>query len=177
MPTISLRSSASFDVVCLNAVFHWLPDKAGPLREIARVLKPRGRIGIGGGAKEPRLRMGQVMVEVLARPPFAAYPRPRDLVWRVDEKEMRALLEAAGFEATGSRCTTCRMCMHRPMPPSLFRSELVRQLVGASALGAAASGTRGHGECLGRDCGTRWVDCAGRAADDCDCRQASLTAA
>src|SRR5258708_3086907 len=98
---LSSIASASFDVVCLNAVFHWLPDKAGPLREFARVLRPRGRIGISGGAKEQRLRMGQVMVEVLARPPFAAYPRPRDIFWRVDEEEMRALFEATGFEVTG----------------------------------------------------------------------------
>lgn len=98
---LSSIASASFDVVCLNAVFHWLPDKAGPLREFVRVLKPRGRIGIGGGAKEQRSQLWQVMVEVLARPPFAAYPRPREIVWRVGEEEMRALLEAAGFEVTG----------------------------------------------------------------------------
>jgi SAM-dependent methyltransferase len=91
--------SGSLDVVCLNAVFHWLPDKAGPLREFARVLRPGGRIGIGGGTKEQDSQVRQVMSAVLARPRFAAYPRPSGgIVHRVDERQMRELLVAAGFE-------------------------------------------------------------------------------
>lgn len=42
---------ASFDVVYLNAVLHWLDEKRQPLREFARVLKAGGRIGIMAGAK------------------------------------------------------------------------------------------------------------------------------
>ena len=97
---LSSIAAASCDVVCLNAVFHGLPDKAGPLREFARVLRPHGRIGIGGGIKQERSRVWQVMAQVLTRPPFAAYPRPRDIVWRVDQEEMRTLLETAGFDVT-----------------------------------------------------------------------------
>jgi arsenite methyltransferase len=98
---LSAIASASFDVVCLNAVLHWLPEKAGPLREFARVLRPGGRIGIGSGAKDQRSPLRGVMSRVLARPPFAAYPRPRgDLTFRVDERELRDLLEMAGFEVT-----------------------------------------------------------------------------
>jgi ubiquinone/menaquinone biosynthesis C-methylase UbiE len=37
---------ASFDVVCLNAVFHWLPEKTRPLQEFARLLKSEGRLGL-----------------------------------------------------------------------------------------------------------------------------------
>jgi len=96
---LSAIPAARFDVVCLNAVFHWLPDKMGPLRGFARALRPGGRIGIGGGAKHQRSPLQKVMAEVLlARPPFAQYPRPRDIVWRVDEHEIRDLLEAAGFD-------------------------------------------------------------------------------
>jgi arsenite methyltransferase len=41
------------------------------------------------------------MRQVLARPPFAAYPRPPgDITFRVDEGELRDLLEMAGFEVT-----------------------------------------------------------------------------
>src|SRR5262245_32614627 len=43
---------AGFDVVYLNAVLHWLPDKSGPLREISRVLKQGGRLGISTGSKD-----------------------------------------------------------------------------------------------------------------------------
>jgi arsenite methyltransferase len=91
--------SGSFDVVCLNAVFHWLPEKMGPMREFARVLRPGGRLGIGGGAKEQRSRVRDAMSAVLARKPFADHPRPAGgIIHRVDEDEMRALFEAAGFE-------------------------------------------------------------------------------
>jgi ubiquinone/menaquinone biosynthesis C-methylase UbiE len=95
---LSSIPTAGFDVVCLNAVFHWLPEKTGPLRAFARVLRPLGRIGIGGGAREQRGRLRDVMSAVLAQPPFARYPRPAGgVIHRVDEREMRELLEAAGF--------------------------------------------------------------------------------
>lgn len=95
---LSAVASSSFDVVCLNAVLHWLPEKAGPLREFARVLKSGGRIGIGGGAKEQRSPLRGVLGKVLGHPPFSAYPRPRgDLSFRIDEHELRELLEATGF--------------------------------------------------------------------------------
>lgn len=96
---LSAIPAAGFDVVCLNAVFHWLPEKSGPLREFAHALRPGGRLGISSGAKGPRTRYQELISEVLARPPFNAYARPPDgLTHRVDEQEMRQLLTAAGFE-------------------------------------------------------------------------------
>lgn len=97
--------AASFDVVILNAVFHWLPDKARALGQFARVLRPGGRIGIGtrppnaaGGARHP---VYEAMARAMAEPPFDRYPRPRgSFVSQVDADEMRALLEAAGFAPT-----------------------------------------------------------------------------
>src|SRR4029077_1834222 len=66
---LSSIPTAAFDVVGLNAVFHWLPEKSGPLREFARVLGSGGRLGISSGAKGPRTRYQEVISEVLARPP------------------------------------------------------------------------------------------------------------
>jgi arsenite methyltransferase len=40
---LSMLAPSSFDVVVLNAVFHWLPEKMGPLRQFARVLRRGGR--------------------------------------------------------------------------------------------------------------------------------------
>jgi arsenite methyltransferase len=44
-------ASGSFDVVYLNAVFHWLPEKAEPLRTFYRVLTSGGRLGSRQGPK------------------------------------------------------------------------------------------------------------------------------
>lgn len=96
---LSLLAACSFDVVLLNAVFHWLPDKAGPLGEFARVLKMGGRIGISSFVKGERLQ--RAIAAALEEPPFAQYPRSHEGgAYRVDAGEMRALLEAAGFRPT-----------------------------------------------------------------------------
>src|ERR1700735_4522648 len=49
---LSAYADASFDVVYLNAVFHWLPDQRRALAEFHRVLKPGGRLGITTGSKD-----------------------------------------------------------------------------------------------------------------------------
>lgn len=96
---------AGFDVVVLNAVFHWLPDKPRALGQFARVLRRGGRIGIStrppnaaGGARHP---VYEAMARAMAEPPFDRHPRPRgSFVSQVGPEEMRALLEAAGFTST-----------------------------------------------------------------------------
>jgi len=98
---LSFMADGSFDVVVLNAVLHWLPEKTGPLRAFARVLGPGGRIGIGGSAKDQPYALRDAWWRVMTRPPFSAHPRPAgDIVSRVDEEELRALLQVAGFEVT-----------------------------------------------------------------------------
>jgi len=90
--------SSSCDVVVLNAVFHWLPEKTGPLLAFARLLRRGGRIGISTGLKGHVTRLQQVMRQVLAEPPFDQYPRRREsITFRVDAEEMRALFETTGF--------------------------------------------------------------------------------
>lgn len=65
----------SFDVVCLNAVFHWIADKSKALAQIYRVLRPGGRLGVTTAPKELRWagRAGSVSMicaSVLSRPPY-----------------------------------------------------------------------------------------------------------
>lgn len=96
---------AGFDVVILNAVFHWLPDKPRALGQFARVLRPGGRIGIStrppNGANGARQPIYEAMVQAMAEPPFDRYRRPSaSFVTQVDAEEMRALLQAAGFTPT-----------------------------------------------------------------------------
>jgi ubiquinone/menaquinone biosynthesis C-methylase UbiE len=70
----------SIDVAYLSSVFHWVQDKEAALREIFRVLKPGGKVGITTGAKElnsfsvPR----RVADNVLQREPFKATVRLED---------------------------------------------------------------------------------------------------
>ncbi len=82
---LSELGAETFDAVCLNAVFHWLPDKAGTLRQFLHVLRPGGRLGIGGSTRDQTSAMRTAIGDVLARPPFTAHRRERPLIWRVDE--------------------------------------------------------------------------------------------
>jgi ubiquinone/menaquinone biosynthesis C-methylase UbiE len=91
----------SCDVVVLNAVFHWLPEKTAPLLAFARLLRRGGRIGISTGLKGHATRVHQIMSEALSEPAFAEFPRRREsITFRVDADEMRALFETTGFVPT-----------------------------------------------------------------------------
>jgi len=90
--------NASFDVVYLNAVFHWLPDKVGPLLQFHRLLKYDGRLGITTGSGEHLGTMQGVRKRVLAREPYASFPVARaGAAHRVTIKELRQLLTELGF--------------------------------------------------------------------------------
>src|SRR5260370_8104405 len=67
--------NSSFDVVVLNAVFHWLPEKTDPLLSFARLLRRGGRIGISTGLKGPGPPIHRVIPDVPAHPPFHHFPR------------------------------------------------------------------------------------------------------
>lgn len=98
---LGVLPETSFDVVVINAVFHWLPEKTGPLRGCARLLRPGGRIGISTNLKGNITDVHRLMAESMAEPPFDRYPFNRKSVtYRVDAAEMRALFEATGFLPT-----------------------------------------------------------------------------
>jgi len=109
----------AFDVICLNSVFHWLPEKAGPLREFARLLKPGGRLGIATGLGRRESKMREAMAQVLAQAPFRNYPRTQGGVHRVTEQEMDDLLRAAGF-------AVARLEVRRAMRNYDSAEELIR---------------------------------------------------
>jgi arsenite methyltransferase len=118
----------SFDVVVLNAVFHWLPEKTAPLRACARLLVPGGRIGISTGLKGNTTDVHRLMAESMAEPPFDRYPFSRKSVtYRVDAAEMRALFAATGFVAT--------LVEERPTEQSYPTPEAVVRYSEASSFG------------------------------------------
>ena len=94
-------SGHSFDVVVLNHVFDWLPDKTGPLLGFWRVLRYGGRLGISTALKGHVSELQVAARAVLAEPPFDRHPRPREgITFRVDTAELRALLQTTGFLAS-----------------------------------------------------------------------------
>src|SRR5450755_122556 len=95
---LSALKDESFDVVYLNAVFHWLPEKTGPVREFFRVLKPGGKLGLSTGSKDHPSRIQLIRRKVLARAPYAQFPEAAaGAALRVTATELRELLTQAGF--------------------------------------------------------------------------------
>ncbi|MGC1192158.1 MAG: methyltransferase domain-containing protein [Candidatus Binatus sp.] len=92
-------AAESFDVVYMNAVFHWLPEKSAPLRAIRRALKPGGRFGLTTVTAE---RAGSwlhvIRQRVLARDPYNKYPEAQAMQnYRVSPGELEQMLLENGF--------------------------------------------------------------------------------
>jgi ubiquinone/menaquinone biosynthesis C-methylase UbiE len=92
----------SFDVVYLNAVFHWVLNKDVALQEIFRVLKPGGKVGITTGAKELSSFTGVRLItdSVLKRDPYNKLVRLEDSTQNqhgLTTTELIQLLAGAGL--------------------------------------------------------------------------------
>jgi arsenite methyltransferase len=95
---LSNFTDAKFDVVYLNAVFHWFPEKTKPLSNFRRVLKQGGRLGISTGDKDHPSLVHGIQRKVLAREPYSAFVEDSTgLPHRVSDVELKQLLEASGF--------------------------------------------------------------------------------
>jgi arsenite methyltransferase len=101
---LSQFADASFDVVYLNSVFHWVEDKPRALAEIFRVLRAGGRIGLNcqdtARPHELRLFIRQALVEAgvdhhIAQPSLG-----------LASNELEAMVVAAGFVAYSSELRT-----------------------------------------------------------------------
>ncbi len=91
----------SFDVIYMNAVFHWLPEKSAPLRAILRALKPGGRLGITAAPPDGHRWLNVIRRRVLAREPYSKYPEAQaGQNYRVSQEELQKLLLDNGFAIT-----------------------------------------------------------------------------
>jgi SAM-dependent methyltransferase len=112
----------------MNAVFHWLADKREALRQIVRVLKRGGRLGISTGAKGNPNPLHSVRARVLARPPYNQYPTPSEaVIYRVSTPELETLLTEAGFHL--------ERLESRPTPRPQLTPEAAIQFSEASSFG------------------------------------------
>jgi arsenite methyltransferase len=117
---LSTLAQSSFDFVVLNAVFHWLPEKTGPLRQFARVLCSGGRLGISTSLKSYRTPLQEAMMATLREPAFEAHSRAHEsILFRVDAVDMRVLFEAAGF--TPARLEVVETEQHFPSAETALR--------------------------------------------------------
>jgi SAM-dependent methyltransferase len=93
---LSKFADGQFDVVYLNSVFHWIEDKPRVLREIFRVLKAGGRIGLNtqdpSKPHQSRLLVRAALVRAGVRTDGAVHPS-----LGVDGETLEALVTAADF--------------------------------------------------------------------------------
>lgn len=85
---LSVIADSSFDVVFLNAAFHRLPEKTGPLRAFARVLWRGGRLGITITPKDEDNTLYRTLFDTFQRTAPDRHPRTR--AWSSPEFETQA---------------------------------------------------------------------------------------
>ena len=84
-----------FDVVYMNAVFHWINDKEKALNNIYRALKPGGKLGICTGDKDHPFTVKIIAKEVLRRAGIS--DEGVDFSAPVNTVELDSLLRKSGF--------------------------------------------------------------------------------
>jgi arsenite methyltransferase len=110
---LSRFEPASFDVVYLNAVFHWFPEKVAPLRNFERLLKPGGKLGLSTGSRDHRNQLHELRKEVLGRAPFSEHVEPtRTFAQHVTSDELRGLLAQTGFDVQSLGLTDNNSVVH-----------------------------------------------------------------
>jgi SAM-dependent methyltransferase len=119
---LALRSSA-FDVVVLVFVLFHIPEPLSALREVYRVLRPGGAIGVVTWGDDPGVPGFALWKEALDT--FGAAPDPRDAsVMRHDlmdtPAKVGALLQAAGF---GAERSWCERFEHQWTVPALLQTQ------------------------------------------------------
>jgi SAM-dependent methyltransferase len=89
-------ATSSMDVVVLNSVFHWIGDQPRLLTDLARLLKPGGRLGISTGIADRPHQQALLLAPLLA----ASGGGPEGLLsppHRADASRLLNQLSAAGF--------------------------------------------------------------------------------
>jgi SAM-dependent methyltransferase len=94
---LSRFHDGQFDVVYLNSVFHWIAEKEQTLREVHRVLKPGGRLGLNvqDPAKPHQFRV--FLRTAIAEAGLSDRHQESNPVLGVTEEQLKALFAAAGF--------------------------------------------------------------------------------
>lgn len=96
---LSAFADNSFDAVTLNMVFHWITDKKLALKEIHRVLKQGGRVGLTTGDKDNPFTLKQITDRLFQQYPYAGEVNiENEPSKQVAKKELHDLFKATGFQ-------------------------------------------------------------------------------
>jgi arsenite methyltransferase len=94
---LSRFDDGEFDAVYLNSVLHWIADKDRALREIHRVLKPGGRLGLNVQDSSRPHQSRQLLRAAIAQAGLGDVRQDSNPVLGVTDDELKALFSAAGF--------------------------------------------------------------------------------
>ena len=123
---LSAFADASFDVVYLNSVLHWIADKPRALAEAHRVLRPGGRIGLNTKDPSKPHEIRGFIQTALADAGLAG--RWRDPQGGSDGAALQVLLEEAGFRPGDSSAFGNFLSGFSPDERSRIRAALAARL-------------------------------------------------
>jgi len=104
---LSIFPEGTFDFAYLNAVLHWIEDKAKALREVHRVLKPGGRLAIWTTSRQHPNRISTARRRLVEREPYSAFTfRSGGAPYHATAAELAQLTEAAGLRLEKIEVTT-----------------------------------------------------------------------
>lgn len=94
---LSRFGPAQFDAVYLNSVFHWIADKRQALREIERVLKPGGRVGLNAQDPTKPHQSRTLLRQAIEQAGFSERRGESNRVLGATDMELKALFAETGF--------------------------------------------------------------------------------
>jgi arsenite methyltransferase len=94
---LSRFDDGEFDTVYLNSVLHWIAEKDRALREIHRVLKPGGRLGLNVQDSSRPHQSRQLLRAAIVQAGLGDAHRDSNPVLGVTDDELRVLFASAGF--------------------------------------------------------------------------------
>jgi arsenite methyltransferase len=94
---LSRFEDGSFDAVYLNSVLHWIEDKARALKEIHRVLKLGGKLGLNVQDPSRPHESRALLRKAIQQVGFGDHHAESHPVLGVSDDELRRLLAKAGF--------------------------------------------------------------------------------
>jgi len=94
---LSRFADGQFDAVYLNSVFHWIAEKDRALREIYRVLRPGGKIGLNVQDPSKPHQSRVLLREAIAQAGLADRHLESNPVLGATNEQLKDLFAAAGF--------------------------------------------------------------------------------